>query len=122
MRKHNLIVLIAIVIILCLTTLSNGAVIKSNLVKRKQDTPYSTGGGLYDYKNKKHKKKKHKNKNYSRHFINKRDENKEDKDPDLGEVSVRQEEKAHLQKRQTPPVSTGHVDAGKTTPGKSGNP
>ncbi|EXX67896.1 uncharacterized protein OCT59_027877 [Rhizophagus irregularis] len=120
MRKHNLIVLIAIVIILCLTTLSNGSVIKSNLVKRKQDTPYTEGGGLYDYKNKKHKKKKHKNKNYSRHFINKRDDDVPE--PDLGEVSVGQEEKANLQKRQTPPVSTGHVDASKTNPGQSGNP
>lgn len=27
-----------------------------------------------------------------------------------------------VQKRQTPPVSTGHVDASKTNPGKPGNP
>ncbi|RGB25723.1 hypothetical protein C1646_771341 [Rhizophagus diaphanus] len=119
MRKHNLIVLTAVVIILCLTTLSNGVVIKSNLVKRKQDSPYTQGGGLYDYKNKKHKKKK-KHKNYARHFINKR--NEDDIDPDIGEVSVKQEEKAHLKKRQTPPVSVGHVDSSKTIPGKSGNP
>lgn len=121
MRNHALIVLIAVAITLCLVTLSNANVDKSNLVKREATSPYSDHGGLYSSKDKKHKKKKHKNKNYRRR-LEKRDG--DDPDPDLGEVNIREEDKAALlKKRANPPVSTGSVDATKILPGNThGNP
>ncbi|GBB98383.1 hypothetical protein RclHR1_03210004 [Rhizophagus clarus] len=121
MRK--LIVLIAVAIIICLVTLSNADVDETNLVKRKSNSPYKDYG-LYSYKNRKNKKK-HKHSNQKRHheIIKKRDKDTSNEpDPPLGEVSVREDDKASLLRKRQVPQSTGHVDASKIFANATGNP
>ncbi|RIA90787.1 hypothetical protein C1645_769121 [Glomus cerebriforme] len=121
MRKYDLFILIAVAIIFCLVTLSNGLpndVDKSNLVKRSQDSPYRPYG-LYQYKHK--NKKDYKRRNLKIREIIKKRVPDDVPEPPLGEVSITEEDKAAFFKRKAP-AETGHVDTASIFPGKTSNP